>query len=100
MGGACRELLSSAGSYHTENDIPDHEGQSQILTGIENIIPAGVRHQNLSDVGDGLVSCGGKYYIRAPNLTSISHSEGQFFPPSIACYAWVHQEILYFLGPT
>ena len=69
LGGACRELLSSAASYHTGNDLPDHEGQSQILTGIENIIPAGVGHQNLSDVADRFVSGGGRYDICAPHLT-------------------------------
>ena len=48
--------------------LPDHEGESEILTGIENVVPAGVGHKDFSDVGDRLVGGGGKYYIGAPYL--------------------------------
>ena len=49
--------------------LPDHEGESEILTGIENIVPAGVRHQNFLDVVDRFVGAGGEHYISTPHLT-------------------------------
>ena len=57
----------SAGAFRVRA-LPDHEGESEILTGIKNVVPAGVGHEDFSDVGDRLVGGGGKYYIRAPYL--------------------------------
>ena len=67
-GGCLQELYFSQKVGEGVLKVPDHEGESEVLTGIENIIPAGVRQQNLSDVADRLVGGGGKYYIRAPYL--------------------------------
>ena len=71
-GGCLQELYFSRKVGEGVLKLPDHEGESEVLTGIENIIPAGVRQQNLSDVADRVVGGGGKYYICAPHLMWMS----------------------------
>ena len=48
--------------------LPDHEGESEVLAGVEDVVPAGVLHQHLLDVEDGLVRGGGEHDVSAPNL--------------------------------
>jgi len=48
--------------------VPDHEGECEVLTGIENVVPARVLNQDFSDVADRLVVSVRQYDISTPNL--------------------------------
>lgn len=49
---------------------PDHEGECEVLAGVEDVVPAGVLHQDLLDVADRLVRGARVHDVSAPNLTA------------------------------